>query len=258
MPTGTMQNGSPLNIRQKSSPYSKEQVLTWLDAIGFWTARDGSCDGINSKDTENVNTIQKANGSTEIGKMGQTFIDTSGVAIDLPPPTLENLNIITRLYLVAFPFESTTIHYSTHHSMDVSPQGLYQRLVIERNGSYCYGLNGLLLWMLLGMGYRAYSGQARVNTTPNGWDTPRYIQMSHMVLFVQPMHWPTVTNGDTDATNNARYLVDVGFGGGGLTRPMLLDDREDNFILGTGPTERHRLRRGPLEIGSVVGEYSLS
>ncbi|KAK7448823.1 hypothetical protein VKT23_013552 [Stygiomarasmius scandens] len=129
--------------------------------------------------------------------------------------------------------------------MDISPEGLYRRLVVERNGSYCYGLNGLMFGMLLGIGYRAYAGQARTNTTPNGRDMPQYIQMSHMVIFVQPL----------SDDSNITYLVDVGFGGGGLTRPILLDDHEDNVVVGTGPTEKHRLRRGPIAMGSFGDTY---
>lgn len=38
--------------------------------------------------------------------------------------------------------------------MDISPEGLYQRLVVEGKGSYCFGMNGLFLQMIRGLGYR--------------------------------------------------------------------------------------------------------
>lgn len=40
--------------------------------------------------------------------------------------------------------------------MDVSPQGLFQRIVLggSGHGSFCYGMNGLLLEALRGLGYR--------------------------------------------------------------------------------------------------------
>lgn len=39
--------------------------------------------------------------------------------------------------------------------MDVSPAGVYERMVVQRKGgSYCFGQNGLLLGMLRGLGYR--------------------------------------------------------------------------------------------------------
>jgi arylamine N-acetyltransferase len=46
--------------------------------------------------------------------------------------------------------------YSTpEHFMDVSPQGVFQRLVQDhKGGSYCFGQNTLFLGMLRGLGYR--------------------------------------------------------------------------------------------------------
>lgn len=38
--------------------------------------------------------------------------------------------------------------------MDVSVEGLYRRMVVERQGSYCFGLNILFLQMMRGLGYR--------------------------------------------------------------------------------------------------------
>lgn len=38
--------------------------------------------------------------------------------------------------------------------MDVSIEGLFDRLVKRRMGSYCFGQNGLLLEMLRGLGFR--------------------------------------------------------------------------------------------------------
>jgi len=38
--------------------------------------------------------------------------------------------------------------------MDVTPQGLYDWMVIRGGGSYCFGLNGLFHGMLRALGYR--------------------------------------------------------------------------------------------------------
>jgi len=44
---------------------------------------------------------------------------------------------------------------TAHHTMDISPDALFTRLVAEkRGGSYCFGLNQLLFQMLRGLGYR--------------------------------------------------------------------------------------------------------
>ncbi|ESK90329.1 arylamine n-acetyltransferase 1 [Moniliophthora roreri MCA 2997] len=195
---GTLAGGS--FIKRTTSVYSKDQVVHWLKRIGF------------------PRTIE-----AEIRE--ERF-----------PTTLENLELLSRLHLVTFPFENLDMHYSPNHIMDVSPEGLYERFIVDhkkRRGSYCYGKSGLLLEMLRGLGYRVYAGQGRVNGAASADEPPRYTPLVHMVLFVQPL-----------PEKNTTYLVDVGFGGGGPVRPLLLSDAEDNFVMGGTSTERHRLRRG--------------
>lgn len=117
--------------------------------------------------------------------------------------------------------------------MDISADSIFQRLVVERKGSYCFGLNGLFLDMLRGLGYRAYSGSGKINDPSAPHETPKYFSFVHMVLFVQPMN---------DCSDT--YLVDVGCGGNGLSRPILLSCDPHNVVTGVSPTEKHRLTRG--------------
>lgn len=86
---------------------------------------------------------------------------------------------------------------------------------------------------------RAYGGAARVNMARDPSDPIDFQGLTHMIMFVQP--------GDANQT----WLVDVGFGGSGLARPMLLSDAEDNVVLGTTPSERHRLVRKVLPMSSL-------
>ena len=54
-------------------------------------------------------------------------------------------------------FHQSCHFFSTKdHLMDVTSQGLFQRLVVDRKGygSYCFGHNGLFLDILRGLGYR--------------------------------------------------------------------------------------------------------
>ncbi|KAK7029520.1 hypothetical protein VNI00_014553 [Paramarasmius palmivorus] len=157
------------------------------------------------------------------------------IEVDEFPATLENLELLSRLHLVAFPFENLDMHYSPQHTMDVSPDHVFRTLVLgkEHRGSYCYGKSGLFLEMIRGLGYRAYAGQGRVNGATTASSPPEYTPLVPHGLFVQPF-----------PENNTTYLVDVGFGGGGLVRPILLSDAEDNFVFGGTSTERHRLSKG--------------
>ncbi|KAF5372332.1 hypothetical protein D9615_009289 [Tricholomella constricta] len=199
MPTdaGTLQDGQI--IKHVPSAYSASQISQWLSRIGF--------------------------------PRSYSDVEISGGAF---PHTLDHLEMLTRLHLIAFPFENTEMHYTANHTMDVSPQGAFERLVVNHKGSYCFGQNGLFMNMLRGLGYRAYAGSARVNMTPEDVkNPPKFTATSHMVVFVQPFKG-----------SNETYLVDVGFGSTGLVRPILLSDTEGNTVMGTTATEKHRLRRG--------------
>ncbi|RDB16611.1 hypothetical protein Hypma_002790 [Hypsizygus marmoreus] len=106
-------------------------------------------------------------------------------------PSLENLEMLTRLHFLTFSFEHTAmyLYYTADHTMDVSAEGAFKRLVID--GSYCFGQNGVFLDMLHGLEYRAYSGAAKENITPGSVQT---------------------------------YIIDVGFGSIGIVRPILLSE----------------------------------
>ncbi|KAF9477221.1 cysteine proteinase [Pholiota conissans] len=185
---GTLQNGAW--IKKIPSSYEPAQVRSWLERMGL-----------------------------DLGTSSDSF----------PPPSRKTLNAIVKRHLIMFPFENTDMHYTPHHSMDVSAEAVYNRLVKEyRGGSYCFGLNGLILGMLRGLGYRAFAGSARVNHGPP--DGPlAYTSLNHQVIFVQP-----------ENDSNQTYLVDVGFGTG-LVRPILLSNSEENIVMGTDATEHHRL-----------------
>lgn len=193
---GKLHNDS--KIKKISSRYSPTQVLQWLTCVGF------------------------------PGTYSEIDISSGGF-----PITLENLHILTRLSTIAFPIENTVLHYGTDHIMDISADSIFQRLVVERKGSYCFGLNGLLLDMLRGLEYRAYSGSGKINDPLAPHETPEYLSFVHMVLFVQPID-------DSSET----YLVDVGCGGNGPSRPILLSCDPHNVVMGVSPTEKHRLTRG--------------
>ncbi|KAE9409483.1 cysteine proteinase [Gymnopus androsaceus JB14] len=141
--------------------------------------------------------------------------------------TLDNLCLLVRLQIVAFTFENTAMHYTSHHSMDISHSGLYQRLVVEGKGSYCFGMNTLFLQMIRALGYRAFSGAARINTaSPDA--PPNFLAFVHKILFVQPFR-----------DSNTTYFVDASGGGSCLTRPILL--KPGAKVLGATPSEWHTL-----------------
>jgi len=59
-----------------------------------------------------------------------------------------------RLHVLSIPLENTEMHYTPEHILNVTPEGLFHRLIVEGKGSYCFGNNGLMLEMLRGLGFR--------------------------------------------------------------------------------------------------------
>lgn len=134
--------------------------------------------------------------------------------------------------------------------MDVSPEAVYDRFIHDAKGSYCFGQNTLLLGVLRCLGFRAYSGAARVNLQHNDpTKVPYYRSLTHMLLFVQP-----------DQDSNKTWMVDVGFGALGLVRPIpLLDHKESGVeVQGAFHGEVHRLMRGPHPNCSLGASVRLS
>ncbi|KAJ3986138.1 hypothetical protein F5890DRAFT_1505985 [Lentinula detonsa] len=203
-----MQDGLLRNsawIKEISSLYDRSQVAHWLSRIkypGNWSA-------------DNVGDFE---------------------------PTLDNLCLLQRLQIVAFAFENTAMHYTSHHSMDISLPALYQRLVVEGKGSYCFGMSTLFLQMIRALGYRVYSGSGRINTAPAD-SPPKFLSFVHEVLFVQPIQGSNIT-----------YVVDAGGGGSCMTRPILL--KNGAKVMGATPSEWHTLvRTGRVESSLATSSY---
>ncbi|KAI0034536.1 cysteine proteinase [Vararia minispora EC-137] len=174
------------------------------------------------------------------------------------------------LHTLAFPQDISDLHYTPEHHMPVTPQDIYQSLVVNGKGSYCFGQNGLLLGILRGLGYRAYAvpGRVLVPSWAPGMPDFVYSALHHLVLLVQPHPAPLAA---------VTYVVDVGFGGTGTLRPVLLADgsagtpqrvpRADTssddelvggWVWGAYPPERHRVVRcavdESLELNANAGD----
>jgi hypothetical protein len=80
---------------------------------------------------------------------------------------------------------------------------------------------------------RAYSGAARANIN---WQKPEeqdvHASHTHMIIFVQPHD-----------ESNLTYVVDNGWGGSGLARPIPLLNGDESTVMGLGPAEEHRLSK---------------
>jgi N-hydroxyarylamine O-acetyltransferase len=118
----------------------------------------------------------------------------------VPRPDVGGLHDLHRAQFFSIPFENLDIRLG--RGVDLSPDTVFDKLVMRRRGGYCFELNGLMLRVLRTVGFEARALLARVhlNDPPSG--------RTHQVNLVQ--------------LGGQLWAVDVGFGGGGPRRPLRL------------------------------------
>lgn len=141
-------------------------------------------------------------------------------------PSIETLRAVHRAHVLTVPFENLDIHLGWPISLE--PSDLFQKIVLNKRGGYCFELNGLFALLLEDVGFAITRLAARVLYGAEGV-RPR----SHQLLLVQ--------------LGDAAWIVDVGFGGNGLLEPLKLADRYE---------ERQGIDRFRL-IAHERGEYLL-
>lgn len=133
-------------------------------------------------------------------------------------PTLAALRAIHAAHAEAIPFENLDVLLGRPISLE--PSAVFQKLVSDRRGGYCFEQNILLGGVLRELGFQVTPLIARVR-----WQVPPEVTapQTHMVLHV-----------DVDGV---AWLADAGFGGVGLTVPIQIAPDIDQGI----PPEGRRL-----------------
>jgi N-hydroxyarylamine O-acetyltransferase len=116
-------------------------------------------------------------------------------------PTLEVLRALTAAHAQAIPFENLDVLLGRRIALDVD--ALFDKLVRQRRGGYCFEQNGLFLHVLATLGFDVRPLSARVRLDRPRSDTP---PRTHMFLRVE--------------LGNESWLTDVGVGGLSLTAPL--------------------------------------
>jgi len=106
-------------------------------------------------------------------------------------PNLQTLSALQVAHMRAVPFENLSIHYK--QPILLNEADLYQKVVEQNRGGFCYELNSLFAWLLRSLGFNVDMLSAGVATAAGGFGP----EFDHMTLLVHV---------DED------YLVDVGFG----------------------------------------------
>ncbi len=120
---------------------------------------------------------------------------------DTPRVDLSTLRELHKQHVFTIPFENIDIHLGNPISLDLSR--IFQKLILNKRGGYCFELNGLFQSLLEGLGFQVFSTAGRVLFDSDGIP-PR----SHRLLIVK--------------LEEEQWLVDVGFGAHGLIEPIPL------------------------------------
>jgi N-hydroxyarylamine O-acetyltransferase len=133
-------------------------------------------------------------------------------------PSLPVLHALTAAHVQAIPFENLDVLLG--RPIDLDPAAVFEKLVHERRGGYCFEQNGLFLQVLSELGFEVAPISARVRVhRPRDVLPPR----THVFLRVE-------IDGES-------WLTDVGVGGLSLTSAISLADGPEQLT----PHEPRRL-----------------
>jgi N-hydroxyarylamine O-acetyltransferase len=124
-------------------------------------------------------------------------------------PNLSTLQTLQRAFLQKVPFENLDIHLG--RQINLSPESIYEKIVLRRRGGFCYECNILFLHLLNELGFQTdYLSARMVMGSSVG---PEY---DHLVIMVNLEH---------------DYMVDVG-NGQSCREPLRIDGTNRAFSEG--------------------------
>lgn len=131
---------------------------------------------------------------------------------DAAAVTEEFLVSLTRAHLEVVPFENLEVHYE-HREPSLAARDLFNKIVGNRRGGYCFELNKLFYLLLKGLGFDCYPVPARV---------------VHRREELRPYsHRATVV-----VLEGRKWFCDVGFGGAGPKGAIRVDTEEVQTVFG--------------------------
>jgi N-hydroxyarylamine O-acetyltransferase len=114
-------------------------------------------------------------------------------------PTLETLIALHRAHLQTIPYENLEIHFG--RKLGLKLERIFERLVLERRGGWCYEMNGLFAWVLRELGFDVRLVSTQVTRADGSLMAPG----DHVALIVQ-----------LETESQKLWLIDVGWGNGFL------------------------------------------
>ncbi|KAF2726122.1 arylamine N-acetyltransferase 2 [Polychaeton citri CBS 116435] len=139
-----------------------------------------------------------------------------------PPRDLTFLTALHTHMISKVPYENLTIHYSNNHAVSLELQTLFQKIVGDARGrgGYCMEVSLLYNQILRALGFRAFTVGVKIRLRTDGIPQGDFFGWVHIVNIVT-------------LEDNTRWMVDVGFGGDGATKPLPLTDGHITQNIGT-------------------------
>ncbi len=145
-------------------------------------------------------------------------------------PAIVTLHALAAAHVQSIPFENLDVLLG--RTIELDPAAIFQKLVRDRRGGYCFEQNSLLLDALLALGFRAAPLSARVR-----WQRPRDFTPPRTHLFIRV------------ELDGVSWFVDAGVGGLSLTCAIRLHHdgeqltpHEPRRILREGARYFHQVR----------------
>src|SRR5690348_9841310 len=117
----------------------------------------------------------------------------------LPEPTPETLREIQYRFVTSIPFETLSLRLTQERAVDISLEGIFDRVVNKHRGGWCFSLNCLLYNLLKEIGFAAQPTVGRMCKPLKYGDPIVFGGMTHRVTIVK-FH------------DGSKYVTDVGFG----------------------------------------------
>ncbi|KAF9431629.1 N-terminal acetyltransferase [Entomortierella beljakovae] len=135
----------------------------------------------------------------------------------LPEPTLETLREFQYRCVTSVPFETLSLRMTKPRGVDISLEGIYDRIVNKRRGGWCFSLNRLSYEVLRAIGFKVQYTLGRVCKPVKYGDPLRYGAFSHRVSIIR-------------FEDGTKYVCDVGFGNTAFYPTQLKDGATMEFF----------------------------
>uniref|UniRef100_A0A3Q3JGS7 arylamine N-acetyltransferase n=2 Tax=Monopterus albus TaxID=43700 RepID=A0A3Q3JGS7_MONAL len=159
----------------------------------------------------------------------EKYLSRIGFAGPVAAPNLDVLRSVHISHLLSVPFEDLTQHSGGRVQLELPL--LYNKVVNQRRGGFCYENNSLLSWLLSELGFQVTLLSGQVKNFITGCYGPPF---DHLIVMV--------------SLDGQRWLCDVGFGSSGFSAPLSLET--------SGPqVQGHRVYRIRKETGMYFLEW---